>query len=42
MKTLKQYLTERLLIKKGNYKYFPETKKRITRDNKTTYRTRRS
>ena len=29
MKTLKQYLTERLLIKKGNYKYFPETKEKL-------------
>ena len=31
MKTLKQYLTERLIIKKKryNYKYFPETKKEL-------------
>ena len=29
MKTLKQYLTERLLIKKGNYKYLPETKEEL-------------
>ena len=29
MKTLKQYLTERLIIKKSNYKYFPETKEEL-------------
>ena len=29
MKTLKQYLTERLLIKKGNYNYFTETKEAL-------------
>ena len=30
MKTLKQYLTERLVIKKKNYKYYPDTKKELT------------
>ena len=29
MKTLKQYLTERLAIKKSSYKYFPETKEEL-------------
>ena len=29
MKTLKQYLIERLIIKKSNYKYFPETKEEL-------------
>ena len=29
MKTLKQYLTERLIIKKSSYKYYPETKKEL-------------
>ena len=29
MKTLKQYLTERLIIKKSSYKYFPETKEEL-------------
>ena len=29
MKTLNQYLTERLVIKKKNYKYFPETKEEL-------------
>ena len=29
MKTLKQYLTERLIIKKKSYKYFPETKEEL-------------
>ena len=29
MKTLKQYLTERLLIKKSKYNYSPETKEEL-------------
>ena len=29
MKTLKQYLTERLLIKKSKYNYFPKTKQEL-------------
>ena len=29
MKTLKQYLTERLVIKKSSYKYYPETKEEL-------------
>ena len=29
MKTLKQYLTERLIIKKSSYKYYPETKEEL-------------
>ena len=29
MKTLQQYLTERLVIKKKSYKYFPETKEEL-------------
>ena len=29
MKTLKQYLTERLIIKKSSYKYYPNTKEEL-------------
>ena len=29
MKTLKQFLTERLVIKKKSYKYYPETKEEL-------------
>ena len=29
MKTLKQYLIERLIVKKTSYKYFPETKEEL-------------
>ena len=31
MKTLKQYLIERLTIKKSSYKYYPETKEELQR-----------
>ena len=29
MKTLNQYLTERLIVKKSSYKYYPETKEEL-------------